>query len=44
MNTIMILNKVMGDIIKIVKSLEKLALLIKGVSKSIQNETKRWIS
>ena len=43
MNTIMILNKVMGDIIKIVKSLD-LALLIKGVSKSIQNETKRWIS
>ena len=41
MNTIMIL---MGDIVKIVKSLEKSALLIKGVSKSIQNETKRWIS
>ena len=44
MNTIMILNKVIGDIMKIVKSLEKSALLIKNVSKSIQNETKRWIS
>ena len=44
MNTIMILNKVIGDIMKIVKSLEKSALLIKDVSKSIQNETKRWIS
>ena len=38
--TLIIWNKEMEDIIKIVKSLEDCGLLIKGVSKPIQNETK----
>ena len=47
MTTLIISNKEMNDIMKIVKSLEKFGLLIKGVSKTIKNEakkTKNWIS
>ena len=36
----MILNEKKEDIIKIIKSLEDFDLLIKGVSKTIQNEAK----
>ena len=36
--TLIISNEEMNDIIKIVKSLEESALLIKGVSETIQNE------
>ena len=36
----MISNEKMEDIIKIIKSLEDFDLLIKGVSKTIQNEAK----
>ena len=32
----------MNDIMKIVKSLEKSALSIKGVSKTIKNKAKEW--
>ena len=39
--TLIISNKEMHDIIKIVKSLEECGLLIKGVSKTIQNEAKK---
>ena len=38
--TLIILNDEMEDIIKIVKSLEDSGLLLKGVSKKFQNETK----
>ena len=38
--TLVISNNEMGDIIKIVKSLEDSGLLMKGVSKTIQNEIK----
>ena len=38
--TIIILNEVMNDIMKIVKSLEESGLLIKGVSETIENEAK----
>ena len=38
--TLIISNEEMNDIIKIVKSLEKSGLLIKGVRKSIKNEAK----
>ena len=38
--TVMISNDKMKDIIKIVKSLEDSGLLLKGVSKTIQNEAK----
>ena len=37
----MISNKEMKDIMKIVKSLEKSGLLIKGISKTIKNEAKQ---
>ena len=40
MATLIILNKKMNDILKIVKSLEESGLLIKGVSETIQNEAK----
>ena len=40
MTTLIILNDEMGDIIKIVKSLEDSGLLIKAVSKTFQNEVK----
>ena len=39
--TLIISNEEMNDIMKIVKSLEKSALLIKGVSETIKNETKQ---
>ena len=39
--TLTISNEEMNDIIKIVKSLEESGLLIKGVSKTIQNEAKK---
>ena len=38
--TLIISNKEMNDIVKIIKSLEESNLLIKGVSKIIQNEAK----
>ena len=38
--TLMISNKEMNDIMKIVRSLEESGLLIKGVSETIKNETK----
>ena len=40
MAPLIILNKKMNDIIKIVKSLEESGLLIKGVSETIENEAK----
>ena len=40
MNTLIILNEEMNDIIKIVKSPEEFSLLIEGVSKTITNEAK----
>ena len=36
---LIILNKEINDIMKIVKSLEESGLLIKGVSETIKNET-----
>ena len=46
MTTLIILSERMGDIMKIVKYLEKSGLLIKGVSKTIRIEAKykTWIS
>ena len=41
MTTLIISNKEMNDIMKIVKSLEKFGWLIKGVSKTIKNEAKK---
>ena len=38
--TLIISNKEMNDIMKIVKSLEESGLLIKGVSETIKNEAK----
>ena len=38
--TLIISNKDINDLIKIVKSLEDSALLLKGVTESIQNEVK----
>ena len=38
--TLIISNDEMEDIIKIVKSLEDYGLLLKGVSKTVQNEAK----
>ena len=38
--TLIILNHERKDIIKIVKSLEESGLLLKGVSKTVQNEAK----
>ena len=40
MPTRILLNEEMVDIMKIVKSLEKLCLLIKGITKIVQNEKK----
>ena len=40
MTTLIISNKEMNDIIKIVKSLEESGLLTKGVSETIKNEAK----
>ena len=40
MTTLIISNEEMNDIVKIVKSLKESGLLIKGVSKIIQNEAK----
>ena len=40
MTTSIFSNKEMDDIMKIIKSLEKSALLIKGVRDTIKNETK----
>ena len=40
MATLILLNKELGDIMKIVIYLEKLGLLIKGISETLQNETK----
>ena len=37
---LIMLNEEMNDIMKIVKSLRELGLLIKGVSETIENETK----
>ena len=39
--TLIISNDEMNDIMKIVKSLEELGLLIKGISKTIKNEAKK---
>ena len=38
--TLIISNEEMNDIMKIIKSLEKSSLLIKGVTKTIKNEAK----
>ena len=40
MTTLIISNNETGDIIKIVKSLEDYCLLVKGVTKTVQNEVK----
>ena len=40
MMALIISNKKMDDIMKIVESLEEFALLIKGISKTIKNEAK----
>ena len=40
MATLVISNEEMGDIIKMVESLEESGLLIKGVSETIKNEAK----
>ena len=40
MTTLIILNKEINDIMKIVKSVEKSGLLIKGVRGTIKNEVK----
>ena len=40
MSTLIISNDEMGDIIKIVKSLEDSGLLLKGVTETVQNEVK----
>ena len=44
--TLIISNKDMKDLIKIVKSLEDSGLLLRGTTESVQNEVKakRWIS
>ena len=39
--TLIILNEQINDIIKIIKSLKESGLLIKGVSETIKNETKK---
>ena len=38
--TLLISNEEMNDILKVVKSLEKFGLLIKGCSETIKNEAK----
>ena len=40
MTTLIISNDEIGDIIKIVKSLEDSGLLLKGVTETVQNEVK----
>ena len=40
MRTLIIANDEIQDIIKIVKSLENSGLLLKGVTKTVQNEVK----
>ena len=40
-NTLIISNKEMNDIIKIVQALEDSNILLKGVTKIIKNETKK---
>ena len=40
MTTLIISSDEMGDVIKIVKSFEDSGLLIKGVTKTVQNEAK----
>ena len=40
MTALIISNDEMGDIIKIVKSLEDFGLLLKGVTETVQNEVK----
>ena len=40
-NTLIISNKEMNDIIKIVQALEDSNILLKGVTKTIKNETKK---
>ena len=47
MTTLIISNKEGNDIMKMIKSLEDAGLLIKGISKTVENEAKkqkRWIS
>ena len=46
MTALIISNKEMNHIMKIVKSLEELGLLIKGISETIKNHenNKKWIS
>ena len=39
--TLMILNEEMNDIMKIVQTLEHSNILLKGISKTIKNETKK---
>ena len=41
MTTLTFSNKELNDIMKIVKTLEKPGLLIKGVSETVQNEVKK---
>ena len=41
MTTLIISNDEMGDIIKIVKSLEDSCLLVKGITETVQNEVKK---
>ena len=41
MTTLIISNNEIEDIIKIVKSLEDSALLLKGVTEAVQNEVKK---
>ena len=41
MTTLIISNDEMGDIIKIVKSLEDSCLFIKGITETVQNEVKK---
>ena len=43
MTTILISNEEMNDIMKIIKSLEDTGLLMKGISETIENETKEQI-
>ena len=41
MTTLIISNDKMGNIIKIVKSLEDSCLLVKGITETVQNEVKK---
>ena len=41
MTTLIISNDEIGDIIKIIKSLEDFGLLLKGVNETVQNEVKQ---